>query len=170
MQLRTVAAAAAAAAVAILATGCNILTPQATTIEYDASDGVSGQTGTVEVHNALLLGEPGGDDVSLAATLTNSGEPTFVEVRVGGESQEIRVPSGVTVYGVEQQLVFPVGDAEPGGLTNVSFQAEGAEPAGLRVPYMTTDFPGYESYGPSPSPEPVETAVPTATPSPTTAP
>ena len=58
MQPRTVAAAAAAVVVAFAATGCNILTPQATTIDYDPSDGISGQTGTVEFHNAMLHENP----------------------------------------------------------------------------------------------------------------
>lgn len=155
MQPRTVAAAAAAVAVVFAATGCNILTPQATTIQYDPSDGVSGATGTVRFHNAMLIGEPEGDALNLVVTFTNEGEATFVEVRTGDETQQIRVPEGVTPFGFgdAEQLVFPAGDVTFGSLQNVSFQADGAEPVGVQVQLFSTEFPGYETLGPEASAE-----------------
>jgi hypothetical protein len=154
VQPRTVAAAAAAVVVAFAATGCNILTPQATLIQYDASDGISGQTGTVEFHNAMLIGEPEGDALNLSVTFTNPGDETFLEIRVADEVQQIRVASGVTTYGFpEQQLVFPADDIEFGGHRNVSFQADGAEPTGVEVQMFSTEFIGYETLAP------VETAA-----------
>lgn len=149
MQPRTVAAAAAAVVVAFAATGCNILTPQATTIQYDPSDGISGQTGSVEFHNAMLIGEPEGDALNLAVTFTNPGEATILEVRFDDQAQQIRVPSGVTTYGFpDQQLVFEASDIVFGSHQNVSFQADGAEPAGVEVQAISTEFVGYETLGP----------------------
>jgi hypothetical protein len=150
VQLRPLAAAAAAVVVALAATGCNILTPQATTIEYDPSDGISGATGGVEFHNAMLIGEPDGDALNLAVTFTNPGEATFVEVRVEDDAQEVRVPSGVTTFGFpDQQLVFQVSDVEFGAQRNVSFAADGAEPAGVGVQVFSTEFPDYAELGPA---------------------
>jgi hypothetical protein len=156
VQPRTVAAAAAAVVVAFAATGCNILTPQATLIQYDPSDGISGQTGTVEFHNAMLIGEPEGDALNLSVTFTNPGEATVLEVRVDDEAQQIRVPEGVTTFGFpEQQLVFPApGDMTFGSHQNVSFQADGAEPAGVQVQLFSSEFTGYETLAP------VESATP----------
>ncbi len=150
MQPRTVAAAAAAVVVALTATGCNIFTPQATLIEYDPSDGVSGKTGTVEFHNATLIGDPEGDALNLSVTFTNAGEATVVEVRYDDQAQQIRVPEGVTTYGFpDQQLVFESGDDLTfGSLQNVSFQADGAEPTGVNVQAISTEFVGYETLGP----------------------
>jgi len=149
VQPRTVAAAAAAVVVAFAATGCNILTPQATQIQYDASDGISGQTGTVAFHNAMLIGEPEGDALNLSVTFTNPGEATFLEVRVGDEVQEVRVATGVTTYGFpEQQLVFAADEIAYGGHRNVSFQADGAEPTGVEVQMISTEFVGYETLAP----------------------
>ena len=149
MQPRTVAAAAAAVVVAFAATGCNILTPQATTIQYDPSDGISGQTGSVEFHNAMLIGEPEGDALNLSVTFTNPGEATILEVRFDDQAQQIRVPSGVTTYGFpDQQLVFEADDIVFGSHQNVSFQADGAEPAGVEVQAISTEFVGYETLGP----------------------
>ena len=170
MQLRPLAAAAAAAAVALAVTGCNMLTPQATLIQYDPSDGVSGATGTVEIHNAMLIGEADGEAVSLAVTFTNAGEATSLEVRVDDEAQEIRVPQGITVYGTDEQLVFPVGgELEYGSLRNVSFQADGAEPEGLEVPLISTESIVPESLAPAApaeSPEPSESPAPSESPQP----
>lgn len=153
MQPRTVAAAAAAVVVVFAATGCNILTPQATTIQYDPSDGISGQTGAVEFHNAMLIGERDGDAVNLVVTFTNPGEATFVEVRTGDEAQQIRVSEGITTFGAPdgEQLVFGVDDVTFGALQNVSFQADGAEPTGVEVQLISTDFVGYETLGPEAS-------------------
>lgn len=150
MQPRIAAAAAAAVVVVFAATGCNLITPQATTIEYDASDGVSGTTGTIQIHNAMLIGDEGGDALNLAATFTNDGEATFLEVRFEDAVEQLRVPEGVTTYGFpEQQLVFPTPDALVfGSLQNVSFEADGAEPVGLRVPTISTDVVGYETFAP----------------------
>jgi hypothetical protein len=151
VQPRLAAAAAAAVVVAIAATGCNILTPQATTIDYDASDGVSGATGTVEIHNAMLVGAPDGDALNLAVTFTNDGEPTVVQVRVDDASEQVRVGEGVTTFGFDgEQIVVPApSDLVLGELRNVSFQADGAEPSGLRVPTISTDMVGYETLAPS---------------------
>ncbi|SFS01326.1 hypothetical protein SAMN04487783_0538 [Agrococcus baldri] len=152
MQPRLAAAAVAAVVVAIAATGCNILTPQATTIDYDASDGVSGSTGTVEIHNAMLIGEPDGDALNLAVTFTNEGEATVVEVRVDDEAQQVRVSEGVTTFGFpdEEQLIFPqTGELPFGSLRNVSFQADGAQPAGLGVPMISSEALGYETLAPT---------------------
>ncbi|WP_072312649.1 hypothetical protein [Agrococcus sp. Marseille-P2731] len=150
MQPRIAAAAAAAVVVAFAATGCNLLTPQATTIDYDPSDGVSGLTGTVEIHNAMLIGEPGGDALSLSTTFTNAGEATFVEVRFEDAVEQVRVAEGVTTYGFpEQQLVLPApSELTFGSLHNVSFTADGAEPVGLEVPSISTEVVGYETLAP----------------------
>ncbi|WAC66553.1 hypothetical protein OVA14_01835 [Agrococcus sp. SL85] len=167
MQVRTVAAAAAAVVVALVATGCNIFTPQATTIQYDPSDGISGTTGQVQIHNAVLVGEPDGDALSLAVTFTNPGEATFLEVRVEDEAQDVRIPSGTTVYGFQdQQLVFDAPAIDFGGHRSVSFTADGAVPTGLPVQMVSTEFVGYETLGPT---EPAMEA-PSATPAPTEAP
>lgn len=150
MQPRLAAAAVAAAVVAIAATGCNILTPQATTIQYDPSDGVSGSTGTVEMHNAMLVGEPNGDSVSLVVTFSNSGEATLVEVRYDEAVEQVRVGEGLTILGTDEQLVMPRGDDLVfGDRQNVSFQADGATPTGIEVPTISTEVIGYETLAPS---------------------
>ncbi|WP_405216019.1 hypothetical protein [Agrococcus sp. Ld7] len=151
MQPRIAAAAAAAVVVAFAATGCNILTPQATQIEYDPSDGVSGTTGAVTAHNVMLIGDPEGDAMNLAVTFTNEGEATFMEVRYEDMVEQVRLPSGVTAFGFpgEQQIVVPVSDDLTfGSLQNVAFEADGAEAVGLRVPTISTDLNGYETFGP----------------------
>lgn len=152
MQPRLAAAAAAAVVVVFAATGCNLITPQATQIEYDPSDGVSGVTGAVTMHNAMLIGEPDGEELSLVVTFTNEGEGTILEVRVDDDAQQIRVPEGVTTFGFpdEQQLIFPqTGELPFGSLRNVSFQADGAEPTGLGVPMISSEVVGYEEFAPA---------------------
>lgn len=147
------AAAAAAAALTVALAGCNFLTPQATTVEYDAADGVSGSTGTVEIRNALLVQEDG--LASLAVTFVNNGGATTLEIDVAGSTQQISVDEGLTAYGFPdgEQLVFPL-DVMPGSLADVVFQADGADSEALQLQVFSTESVGYETLGPE---APVET-------------
>ena len=55
MKIRAVAAAALALALGAGLTGCNMISPQRTTMQYAASDGVHVDLGSVAVRNALLI-------------------------------------------------------------------------------------------------------------------
>jgi hypothetical protein len=53
--------------------GCNLLTPQSTTKHYDASDGVSGNVGDLQVRNAIVLSK-NGTTGSLLVTVVNASD------------------------------------------------------------------------------------------------
>lgn len=145
MKSRLAAAAAALVATATLA-GCNFITPQATLVEYDAADGVSGASGAVEIRNAVLVVD--GDLSSLAVTFVNEGPATTLDVTVGDETQTIDLDSGLTPYGFpEQQLVFTA-SVTAGTIEHVVFSADAAEPASLPVPTFSTDTANWSEYGP----------------------
>jgi hypothetical protein len=53
--------------------GCNLLAPQSTTKHYDASDGVSGNVGDLQVRNAIVLSKDGKTG-SLLVTVVNPSD------------------------------------------------------------------------------------------------
>ncbi|GAA3734084.1 hypothetical protein GCM10022239_07790 [Leifsonia bigeumensis] len=75
---RAVAAALGAALVLGALTGCTFITPQATTVHYDASDGIGATVGDLQVRNALLLTADG----TTGSLLINLDNPTKYGVQV----------------------------------------------------------------------------------------
>ena len=73
MKARLAASAALALGLALGASGCSMVTYQATTEHYDASDGVSLNVGELKVRNALVVSEDGVDG-NLVMSVVNTGE------------------------------------------------------------------------------------------------
>jgi len=161
VKSRLAAAAAAVLATATLA-GCNFITPQATQFQYDPADGVSGQTGPVEIRNAVLVVD--GDLSSLVVTFVNDGPATTLEVTVGDETQVVDLDSGLTPYGFpDQQLVFSA-PVEAGSLEDVVFAADAAERTAVPVPAFSTATANWSSYGPvAPEEDEAEPSTPAST-------
>ncbi len=73
MKARLAVSAVLVALLAAGTTGCTFMTPQATTQDYDASDGIGTTVGDVRVNNALLVSEDG-KNASLVISLHNSSD------------------------------------------------------------------------------------------------
>ena len=74
MKAQVATSVALALAVAFGTAGCGLVAPQATTKHYDASDGVSGSVGTVDVRNAMIVADAKDGTVgNLVVTLVNTG-------------------------------------------------------------------------------------------------
>lgn len=89
MKIRAVAAAALALAIGVGLTGCNMISPQRTEMEYDASDGISADLGGVTVQNALLLTTETSDEANFVFTAVNlTDAEATVTAQVGSSSVE----------------------------------------------------------------------------------
>ena len=156
VKLRLAAAAVAGLALALGVTGCNMMTPQATTNEYNPGDGLNGQSGEVAFRNALLVVD--GDsatNASLNVTFFNeSDSPQSVSLQVGQQQISVTLQPGVTVYGSqENQIVVPVDSPVAGSLVNATVTAEGGDAVGTQLQVFSTDNAGYEDRGPTSAPE-----------------
>ena len=189
MRARTMATVVVAAGILLGTSGCNLFAPQATTIHYDASDGVSGNVGDLAVRNAMLItadGENanlvvhvvnnGDDDIDLLVQYEGVDEKVSKSIQVEANSTtEIGLPGGQSV-GVESL------NASAGSLFPVFFQYGDLTGIELLVPVLDGTLNEYSTLVPTPSPTPTpEPAVtetpateapaePTATPEATTAP
>jgi hypothetical protein len=160
VKARLAASAALALGLALGTSGCSMLTYQATTEHYDASDGVSANVGDLDLRNILIVSDDG-ETGNLIMTIVNNGTD---DVRLGvqfgeggGETQQIEVESGSTVtFGVDDaegiDVVEPVllegMNAEVGGLLPMYFQYGDAEGVEKQVPVIDSRLPEYADLAP----------------------
>ncbi|ALJ19635.1 hypothetical protein [Microbacterium sp. No. 7] len=131
---RVLASVALGAAVVLGATGCNMVAPQATTIQYSPAEGTNiADFGPVTVRNALLVANDDGSAANLLAALVNdTDQDETIKIGVGGTTQSVDVPARSAVsLGFEgvDPLLFEGVDHLPGTYATATFQvgADGAE-------------------------------------------
>lgn len=157
-------------ALALGVTGCGFVTPQATLIQYQPSDGVQTNVGDIKVRNAIAISEDG-VDASLVMTLLNTGTSdstvTFQFVNAKGEKTNIDVDvaarSKVSVGNTgEDQVALRGISVAVGGLLPVYIYAKGSEGSQLLVPVLSSENAEYT--GLEPTAEPTPTGIPTIAP------
>jgi hypothetical protein len=168
VKARVAASVVLALTVAFGTAGCGLIAPQATTKHYDASDGVSGSVGTVDVRNAIIVTDASGGTVgSLVVTLVNTGTSAQKVAVTSGDSGAaaayVTVDAGQTkLVGTDPEsdsgnVLFTPFRALPGSLYPVYFQYGDQTGVQLNVPVLDGGLSEYQSLVPP-------TALPTATP------
>jgi hypothetical protein len=153
VKARLAASAALALGIAIGGSGCAMITYQATTEKYDASDGVSADVGTLDIRNILVVSEDGRDG-NLVMTVVNTGEDDVtLEVQAvdGNASAELDIDAGETIsLGTDQEdpLLLENIDAEVGGLLPLYFQYGTEEGAEVQVPVLDGRLTEYQDLVP----------------------
>ncbi|MGJ4844435.1 MULTISPECIES: hypothetical protein [unclassified Leifsonia] len=160
MKARVAASIALALAVAFGTAGCGFIAPQATTKHYDASDGVSGNVGQIDVRNAIIITDAKDGTVgNLVVTLVNNDSKS-IEVSIQGGDQsastaEVTVkPGQVKQLGSDPQssssnnVFFANFDGKPGALYSVFFQYGDETGLKLQVPVLDGALPEYRDLVP----------------------
>lgn len=179
MKSRLFASMAVGAAVVLGTTGCNLIAPQATTIDYSASDGVNvPESGPLQVRNALIVADEEGTVGNFVAAIVNeTAEPQTLRLEVGEGSSAVRasvkVPANRTLSlgdladGVEPLQLDGI-DAAPGSTVPVFFQSGSGEGALIQVPVLDGGLEYLSPLAPTPTPTTaLITPTPSATPTPT---
>lgn len=145
MYSRPIASLAIGAALVLTATGCSMISPQATTIEYSGAEGTNVYgAGPVEVRNAQIVATEDGSEGNFVAALVNDTEESHtlnIELR-GAESEitlSVRVPANTTVsLGTEDEdpILLEDLDTLPGQDIDGYFQSGDAEGALVSVPVL----------------------------------
>lgn len=143
---RFFAVVAISAAVALGASGCSMISTQATTIEYSPSDGISvpNSSGPLHVRNALIVANEEGTDGNLVAAIVNdTAESQTLNIEYGEGSSAsrvtVRVPAGdVISLGTDdtEPLLLEGIDMKPGANMPVFFQSGDGEGALSVVPVL----------------------------------
>jgi len=149
VKSRLVASAAISALVLLGATGCTFITPQATEIQYSASDGINipDSDGPLKVRNAMIIATEDGSVGNLVAAIVNTtdqAEVLNVDVE-GSESLTVRVGAGDTVSlgsNAEPMRIDDLG-VKPGATVEVYFQSGDATGASAQIPVLDGTLPYY---------------------------
>ncbi|MBS1699749.1 MAG: DNA modification methylase [Actinobacteria bacterium] len=176
MKTRLAASLAISALVIVGASGCSMIAPQATTIDYSASDGANvPKSGPIEVRNAFFVVDEAGTTGNLIAGLVNTtSDSATIHISVGdGPGQSVRIPGqkSVSLGGDESlPLTFEGLDTKAGKTVDVYFQSGDAEGVKYAIPVLDGTLPYYSTLVPTPpaSPSPASTPVaPAVEPTPT---
>lgn len=146
MNPRLIASLAIGAALVLGTTGCSMVSPQATTINYAAAEGVNVYgSGPVQVRNAqIVANESGSEGNFVAALLNETDESQTLRIEFGESSSrvsiEVRVPANTTMSlgaedGEEPILVEDL-DTQPGADIPAFFQSGDAEGELTTVPVL----------------------------------
>jgi hypothetical protein len=113
---------------------------------------VSGSVGKIDVRQVVLITNSQDRVGNLVATFVNNEDkPHRVQVEHGSQSEYVTVPAyGIKKIGAEGQtrVQFTNLDAKAGALTDVFFTYSTETGVRLRVPVLTSTFPGFEDYAP----------------------
>ncbi len=159
MKARAAAAVVLALAVAFGTAGCGFLAPQATTKHYDASDGVSGTVGQIDVRNALIITDAKNGTVgNLVVTFVNNDTKSHrVAIQAGDNASETSYvtvePGQVKEVGTDPEAetgnVFLTNfSALPGSLFSVYFQYGDETGVKLDVPVLDGGLSEYKDLVP----------------------
>ncbi|MFT4157618.1 MAG: DNA modification methylase [Microbacterium sp.] len=154
MKSRLVASAAISALVLLGATGCTFITPQSTTIEYPASDGVniSEDSGPLDVRNVFIVANEDGSVGNLVAAIVNATDKkATLTITVAGEDpMVVTVPAGdrVSLGADEDPLRIVDLDTLPGSTVEVHFQSGDSTGVKSEIPVLDGTLPYYSDLVP----------------------
>jgi len=165
VKSRLAASIALSALVIVGATGCAGITPQATTIDYSASDGANvPKKGPIEVRNAFIVVDEAGTLGNLVAGLVNtSSDAQTIHISIGdGPSQSVRIAGqkAVSLGGDDAKpMTFEDLDTKAGETIEVYFQSGDAEGIKYAIPVLDGTLPYYAPLVPTAQPSPTSTPV-----------
>ena len=146
-----------AGALVIGASGCSLISDQATLNHYDPSDGVSATVGTLGVRNVIALSNSDGSTYSLLITMVNAA-PTIATVTLQYQSggvttttmKSVRSNSTASFGNVvgQPQILIKDGGVPKGGLFPVYLQSGDAAGVQLMVPVLDGSSPQYAAFAP----------------------
>ena len=155
MKFRIVLAASLALGVALGTSGCNLIQPQATTKQYDASDGIGVNVGALKLRDLIVISNDGQLGSLILTGVNTTGHDITLSIGYGeGKISQQIVPSsdrrGKTWGGRnESQIILDGINAKPGAMLEVTF-SDGTGNNTTLIPVLTTGQPEYNGLEPQP--------------------
>jgi len=176
-----VALAAAALGLGLLTmTGCGYITPQQTTQQYSASDGIRADLGPLELRNILIVSAGEDKPGRLLGAVYNSSSKD-VKLRVNGaKGSQTEVPVKANSYTLlndsTDEAILSTSGGAPGSLVDIKVTEDGTNvDKTIKVPVLDATLKEYQEYLPgsatatgtaSSTPSPSSSAGHAASPSP----
>lgn len=156
MKIRIASSIALAAAVALGASGCTLIAPQATTIPYAPSDGIDVTIDGVDVRNLMLVADESGENFNVVFSSVNlTGEEHELTMTFSGEGAqtakaEFRIPTGNTRFGNpdgdETPVLVTIPDLAPGQTVDAYLKTSTSSEKQRFVPVINGELEEYEDY------------------------
>lgn len=154
MKSRLAASIIISVAVITGATGCSMISPVATKIDYSPSDGVNVSTdGPIQVRNAFIVATEDGSVGNLIGAFINEGDKNeSISIEIDGRAPLlVKVPAGdpVSLGANADPLLIEDLDVKPGATVAVYFQSGSAEGTLKDIPVLDGSLSYYADLVPT---------------------
>lgn len=164
---------AAALGVSLLTAGCGYITPQQTSHQYSASDGIRADLGPLQLRNMLIVSEGEDKPGRLIGAVYNSSSKDVKLTVNGAKGSQTEVPVKANSYTLlnekSDEAILSTSGGKPGSLVDVKISENGTNVSStVKVPVLDATLPEYKEYlpaGSSPSPSTSAGSTSSASPS-----
>lgn len=148
---------AAALGASLLTAGCGYITPQQTSHQYSASDGIRADLGPLQLRNILIVSTGENEPGRLIGAVYNSSSKD-VKLTVNGakgSQTEVSVKANSSTMLTEKTdaAILSTTGGKPGSLVDVKISENGTNVSStVKVPVLDATLQEYKDYVPTPSP------------------
>ncbi|WP_018771190.1 hypothetical protein [Arthrobacter sp. 162MFSha1.1] len=147
---------AAALGASLLTAGCGYITPQQTSHQYSASDGIRADLGPLQLRNILIVST--GEDMPgrlIGAVYNSSSKDVKLTVN-GAKGSQTEVPVKANSYTLlnekSDEAILSTTGGQPGSLVDVKISENGTNVSNtVKVPVLDATLEEYKDYVPTPS-------------------
>ncbi|HSU48574.1 MAG TPA: hypothetical protein VLJ40_16875 [Arthrobacter sp.] len=159
---------AAALGASLLTAGCGYITPQQTSHQYSASDGIRADLGPLQLRNILIVSKGENEPGRLIGAVYNSSSKDVKLTVNGAKGSQTEVPVKANGYTLLNQdsdaAVLSTTGGKPGSLVELKVSENGTNVSNtVKVPVLDATLKEYKDYVPTPSAS--ETSSSSASPS-----
>jgi hypothetical protein len=147
---------AAALGASLLTAGCGYITPQQTSHQYSASDGIRADLGPLQLRNILIVSTGENGPGRLIGAVYNSSSKDVKLTVNGANGSQTEVPVKANSYTLLNQnsdaAILSTTGGKPGSLVDLKVSENGTNVSNtVKVPVLDATLNEYKDYVPTPS-------------------
>ena len=158
---------AAALGASLLTAGCGYITPQQTSHQYSASDGIRADLGPLQLRNILIVSTGENEPGRLIGAVYNSSSKDVKLTVNGAKGSQTEVPVKANSYTLLNEksdpAILSTTGGKPGSLVDVKITENGTNVSNtVKIPVLDATLQEYKDYVPTPSPSETPSASPSS--------
>ncbi|MFC0458403.1 hypothetical protein ACFFGR_17930 [Arthrobacter liuii] len=148
---------AAALGASLLTAGCGYITPQQTSHQYSASDGIRADLGPLQLRNMLIVSTGENEPGRLIGAVYNSSSKNVKLTVNGAKGSQTEVPVKANSYTLlnekSDEAILSTTGGKPGSMVDLKISENGTNVSNtVKVPVLDATLKEYKDYVPTPSP------------------
>ncbi|UUL77953.1 hypothetical protein NG819_21295 [Pseudarthrobacter sp. Fe7] len=161
---------AAALGASLLTAGCGYITPQQTSHQYSASDGIRADLGPLQLRNMLIVSTGENEPGRLIGAVYNSSSKDVKLTVNGAKGAQTQVSVKANSYTIlndkSDAAILSTTGGKPGSLVDVKISENGTNVSNtVQVPVLDATLNEYKEYVPTPSASATSSSSASASPS-----